>query len=108
MENGSLHFKATNPIILVAGIKNYVHLFGLDRKSLTCNDFKLYFQICNSSYIQKICFFDKNKIAIASDTGQHYVLDFTGELKVIKPEGQEVYKALPYLPLLFPQKQRFC
>jgi hypothetical protein len=75
---------------------------------MQCTDFKMYHQIENSSYIQKITFVDNNKILVCSDTGQHVMLDFTGELKIYKPTGNIIKKVVPFFPLLYPQKQRFC
>ena len=31
LECSALHFKSSNPIIMVVGIENYIHLFGINR-----------------------------------------------------------------------------
>lgn len=63
-------------IIMAAGCQNFVHLFGLNRETLDCEDFKFCYQVANSGYIQKIRFINKEELIVVSDTGQHYLLDF--------------------------------
>ena len=75
---------------------------------MNCTDFKMCHQIENSSYVQKITFVDNNKILFCSDTGQHAMFDFTAEFKIYKPQGSIIKKLVPFFPLLYPQKQRFC
>lgn len=107
LESSSLHFKSKNTVIMAAASQNYVHLFGMNRETLDCQDFKFCYQIANSGYIQRIRFTKKDEIAVVSNTGQHYIFDFKSELQVYKPTQHFLRRTLPSLQFLFPQKQAF-
>ena len=60
LQSNALHFKSYRPIIMVCGVQNYIHLFGINRSTLMYDDFKVCYKIPNSSYIQQIIFNNNN------------------------------------------------
>jgi hypothetical protein len=92
---------------MVVAIQNYIHFFGFTKETLECCDFKVCYKLDNTAYVQKIVFHNKNEIVVISDTGQHFVYDFSAEIKISKPPATVIQRTMPYMPLLYPKKQLF-
>jgi len=63
--------------ILAVGVENCLHLYGIDKESLTLTEFKFSYEIMNSRLIQKIKFVNKNEIVVGTDTCNYCHFDFT-------------------------------
>ena len=44
---------------------------------------------------------------MVSDTGQHFVFDFSSDLRICRPFEGFLSQSMPYLPLIYPKKQLF-
>lgn len=96
-----------NLYIVAAGVTNRFFLFGIDKESFAMSDLKFNYEILNSRYIQRIKFINENEIVIGSDTSYFCHFDFESETRISCNYIPFIKRALPYLPLLYPNSNNF-
>lgn len=71
------------------------------------SDLKFTHPMPNSRYVQKIKFVRENEIIVVSDTSHFCHLDFSNETKIAYSKLPLLKRALPFLPLLYPNAQHY-